>query len=153
MVHNVTPFNKLTEMVIGSAIEVHKHLGPGLLEKVYEECLAFELIKSGLHVDVQKEVPVQYKDVYIRTGYRIDLLVENRLIVELKAMDKLLPIHEAQLLTYMKLFKSPIGLLINFNESKLVHGLKRMVLDVDTSENSVPSASSVVQINNDKDKR
>jgi GxxExxY protein len=119
--------NKITEKIIGSAIEVHRVLGPGLLESSYEECLCYELSKRGLRFDRQLELPVTYKEIKLDCGYRIDLFVERLVVLELKAVEKLLPIHEAQLLTYLKLMCSPIGLLINFNVPAVRHGIKRIV--------------------------
>ncbi|MEM5512641.1 GxxExxY protein [Pseudoalteromonas sp. AS84] len=115
----------LTKTVIGCAIEVHRNLGPGLLESSYEACLLYELSKIGLSAKNQVELPIYYKDQYINTGYRLDILLPNKLIIELKAVDKLLPIHSAQLITYMKLAEISTGLLINFNVLKLVDGIKR----------------------------
>ena len=114
----------LTKTVIGCAIEVHRNLGPGLLESSYEACLIYELNKIGLSAKNQVELPIYYKDQYINTGYRLDILLPNKLIIELKAVDKLLPIHSAQLITYMKLSEISTGLLINFNVLKLVDGIK-----------------------------
>jgi GxxExxY protein len=119
--------NRLTEAIIGSAIAVHRQLGPGLLESTYEACLAYELSERGLTVERQKELPVVYREVHLDCGYRIDLLVARRVIVELKAVEQLHPIHHAQLLSYLKLSGCPVGLLINFNVSKLTDGLKRIV--------------------------
>lgn len=119
----------LTETVIGAAIAVHKALGPGLLESAYEACLAYELRERGLNVDQQKPLPLNYKQVALDCGYRLDLLVEETLIVELKSVEKLQPIHEAQLLSYLKLSGCKIGLLINFNNRVLKDGLKRLVND------------------------
>jgi GxxExxY protein len=121
-------FDELSKKVIGCALEVHKGLGPGLLESTYEKCLSRELTNAGLKHYVQKEVPVEYKGVILECGYRIDLLVENNIIVELKSVDMVLPIHEAQLLTYMKLAGIKIGLLMNFNVKRLKDGIKRFVL-------------------------
>ncbi|KHM46543.1 GxxExxY protein [Pseudoalteromonas distincta] len=115
----------LTKTVIGCAIEVHRNLGPGLLESSYETCLIYELSKIGLSAKNQVELPIYYKDQYINTGYRLDILLPNKLIIELKVVDKLLPIHSAQLITYMKLAEISTGLLINFNVLKLVDGIKR----------------------------
>ncbi|XQF90021.1 GxxExxY protein [Pseudoalteromonas espejiana] len=115
----------LTKAVIGCAIEVHRNLGPGLLESSYEACLIYELSKIGLSAQNQVELPIYYKDQYINTGYRLDILLPNKLIIELKAVEKLLPIHSAQLITYMKLSEISTGLLINFNGLKLVDGIKR----------------------------
>ena len=120
--------NKITETIIGCAIEVHKILGPGLLESAYEECLYFELQKAGLIVERQKPVPVVYKEIKLECGYRIDLLVENTVVIELKTVDAFNPVHEAQVLTYMKFSKKSIGLLINFNVTLLKNGLKRYKL-------------------------
>ena len=120
--------NEITRLIIGSAIEVHKQLGPGLLESAYEECLAHELELNNLKFIRQKAVPVVYKDIKLDCGYRIDLLVENSVIVELKSVETLNPVHEAQILTYMKFAKKQIGLLINFNVTKLKDGLKRYIL-------------------------
>ena len=121
-------FDALSNRVIGCALEVHRHLGPGLLESAYEQCLAYELTHAGIAFKTQWPVPVTYKDVRIDCGFRVDVLAEDALILELKSVEQLLPIHEAQLLTYMKLAKVKIGLLINFNERRLTDGLKRMVL-------------------------
>ena len=121
-------FDPLSNRVIGCAIEVHRHLGPGLLESAYQECLAYELSHAGVSFQKEWPLPVRYKDVLIDCGYRVDILVEQSLILELKSVDKLLPIHEAQILTYMKLASVKTGLLINFNVQRLTDGLKRMVL-------------------------
>ncbi|MEE9449319.1 MAG: GxxExxY protein [Ignavibacteriaceae bacterium] len=120
--------SNLTGKIIGCAIEVHKILGPGLLESAYEECLDFELLKVGLDVKRQKPVAVVYKEIKLDCGYRIDLLVENEVIIELKSIDGFAPVHTAQILTYMKFAEKKIGLLINFNVTKLVDGIKRYVL-------------------------
>lgn len=117
--------NELTEKIIGCAIEVHKHLGPGLLESAYEECLAYELENCGLSFSRQVGVPVVYKKNQLDCGYRIDVLVENTVIIELKSIDALAPIHEAQILTYLKFAGKEIGLLINFNVTLLKNGIKR----------------------------
>ncbi len=115
----------MTEKIIGCAIEVHKNLGPGLLESAYEECLSFELSNAGLNFERQKAVPVIYKDIKLDCGYRIDILVENQVVLELKTVDAFNPVHEAQILTYMKFSEKKIGLLINFNVTLLKNGLKR----------------------------
>jgi GxxExxY protein len=120
--------NPLTERVIGAAIEVHRSLGPGLLESVYEECLCYELHVTGLRYLRQDELPVTYKSVRLDCGYRMDLVVEEALVVELKTVEKLMPIHEAQLLTYLRLSGIRTGLLVNFNTPVLIQGLKRMRL-------------------------
>lgn len=118
----------VTEKIIGCAIEVHRALGPGLLESAYEKCLAFELGQHGMRFRLQVPVPVEYKGARIECGYRIDLLVDDAVIVELKSVDQLAPVHEAQLLTYMKLARIRTGLLINFNQQRLVDGLRRFKL-------------------------
>jgi len=117
--------NQITEKIIGCAIEVHKNLGPGLLESAYEECLAFELQNAGLSIQRQKAVPVVYKEIKLDCGYRIDILVENIVIIELKSVDSFNPVHEAQTLTYMKFAYIATGLLINFNVTLLKNGIKR----------------------------
>jgi len=121
-------FDDLSNMVIGCALNVHRELGPGLLESTYEQCLCYELAKAGIRFERQKELPVKYQGVDIECGYRVDLLVEGKLIVELKSVNALERIHEAQLLTYMKLAEIQIGLLINFNSVLLKDGIRRMVL-------------------------
>lgn len=118
--------NKISESIIGCAIKVHKSLGPGLLESTYEICLIHELRKSGLKVVSQVTLPVIYDGIKLDAGYRIDLLVEDSVIVELKAIDSLLPIHEAQVLSYLKLSEKKLGLLINFNVKLLINGVKRL---------------------------
>ena len=121
-------FDSLSNRVIGCAIEVHRELGTGLLESAYEQCLAHELKLGGIQFDRQKNLPVEYKGQKIDCGYRIDLLVEGQLILELKCVDALTSVHQAQLMTYMKLAKIKTGFLINFNVSLLKNGLKRFVL-------------------------
>ncbi len=116
---------ELTSIIIGKAIEVHKALGPGLLESAYQECLLFELKNSGLQVNKEKALPVIYKDIKLDHGYRIDLLVENRIVIELKTVEYFTDVHSAQILTYMKLGKFPLGLLINFHVKLLKDGIKR----------------------------
>ena len=123
-------FSDCSNDIIGAAIAVHRALGPGLLESTYEACLVYELVQRGLRVEQQKALPVCYQGVYLDCGYRIDLLVEDSVIVELKAVEKLEPIHEAQLLSYLKLSGVKVGLLINFNVEILKNGLKRRVLDL-----------------------
>jgi GxxExxY protein len=122
--------NRITEAIIGAAIEVHRFLGPGLLESTYEACLVYELRERGFQVEAQKPLPVVYKEVYLECGYRIDLLVNDVVIVELKAVDSLCPIHEAQLISYLKLHRRRVGLLINFNVTQLVKGVKRRIVDL-----------------------
>jgi GxxExxY protein len=117
--------NQITKKIIGCAIEVHRILGPGLLESAYEECLAHELWNQGLLVERQIPVPVVFKNIKLDCGYRIDLMVENSVIIELKSVDELVAVHEAQILTYMKFANKKIGLLINFNVDLLKDGIKR----------------------------
>ncbi len=119
--------NEITERIIGACIEIHKQLGPGLLESAYEECLCHELAVAGLRFERQKPLPVSYKSVHLDCGYRLDLVVQGKVIVELKTVDQLAPIHDAQLLTYLKLSGLTVGLLINFNVPVLKDGLKRIV--------------------------
>ena len=119
--------NDLTGEVIGAAIEVHKALGPGLLESVYEECLSRELDLRDIPYERQKELPVEYKGAKLESGYRLDIVVANKLIIELKTCESLEPIHTAQLLTYLKLTGIKVGLLINFNVPVLKEGIKRLV--------------------------
>ena len=118
--------NDLTGQVIGAAIEVHNALGPGLLESAYEECLCHEFELKEIPYERQKELPLEYKGVKLDSGYRIDIVVADKLILELKACENLEPIHEAQLLTYLKLTKIKFGLLINFNVLLLKNGIKRI---------------------------
>jgi GxxExxY protein len=122
----MSDINELSSKIIGAAIEVHKTLGPGLMESVYEECLAHELILRGIVFEKQKPIPIYYKGVELDCGYRLDLLVENQIILELKACEKLEPIHEAQLLTYLRLTGHKLGLLLNFNVPVMKDGMKRM---------------------------
>jgi len=121
-------FDSLSNKAIGCAIEVHRELGPGLLESAYETCLAHELSRAGIRFALQVPVPVVYKGVLLECGYRIDVLVEDELVVEIKAVTEILGIHEAQILTYLKLAKLKTGLLINFNVPTLKQGIKRFVL-------------------------
>jgi GxxExxY protein len=121
-------FDELSRRVIECAIEVHRNLGPGLLESTYRQCLACELSHAGIPVQMEVPLPVRYKDILLDCGYRIDLLVGGDLIVEIKSVETLLPIHHAQILTYMRLANLPLGLLINFNVTKLQNGIKRFVL-------------------------
>ncbi|MDC9511573.1 GxxExxY protein [Pseudoalteromonas sp. Angola-4] len=116
----------LTQKVIGCAIEVHKNLGPGLLESSYESCLIYELQQAGLSTKSQIKLPIKYKNTTIDAGYRLDILIPKQLIIEIKTVDKLLPIHTAQLITYLKLSGIKTGLLINFNQVKLIEGIKRI---------------------------
>jgi len=118
--------NELSSKIIGFCIEIHRELGPGLLESAYQECLAYELSTAGIHFERERPLSVAYKEVQLNCGYRLDLIVESCLIVELKAVNEILPIHEAQLLTYLKLMRVPLGLLINFNVPALRQGVKRI---------------------------
>ena len=119
--------SNLTELIIGCAIKVHKALGPGLLESAYQECLYYELKKEGLSVEKEKSWPLVYDEVKLDCGYRIDLLVENQIIIEIKSVEALADIHLAQTLTYLKLSKHRLGLLINFNVVLLKDGIKRVI--------------------------
>jgi len=119
--------NKVTEKIIGAAIEVHKALGPGLLESAYQECLLFELQSLGLEVKKEVSLPIIYKTIKLDHGYRIDLLVENEIVLELKTVESFTDVHSAQILTYMKLGNYPLGLLINFHTKLLKNGLKRFI--------------------------
>lgn len=119
---------ELTSQIIAAAIDVHRELGPGLLESTYESCLEAEIVERGLAVRRQLSLPVLYKGRMIECGYRIDLLVNDAVIVEVKSVEKLAPVHEAQLLTYLRMSGHPVGLLINFNVPMLRDGLKRMAL-------------------------
>jgi len=121
-------FSEISNRVIGCAIEVHRNLGPGLLESAYQQCLAHELCLNGIEFKAEHPLPVVYKDIRLDCGYRIDLFVENEIIIELKSVEKLLPIHEAQLITYLKLADIKQGFLINFNVTQLKEGLKSYVL-------------------------
>jgi GxxExxY protein len=119
--------NRITEKIIGAAMRVHTALGPGLLESAYEACLAYELARAGLAVDRQRKLPITYGDLRLEEGYRIDLLVEKTVVVELKAIEQLRDIHEAQLLSYLRLASCPIGLLINFHVPHLREGIRRVI--------------------------
>ncbi len=120
--------NNITEKIIGYAIEVHKQLGPGLLESAYEECLFYELINAKIKVKRQLALPLIYKEIKLDAGYRVDLLVEKKVIVELKSVDAIADIHKAQLMTYMKLADIKVGLLINFNVTRLKDGIIRWII-------------------------
>lgn len=117
--------NEITQKIISCAIQIHKSLGPGLLESAYEECLSYELIKNGLDIKRQLPTPVVYKEIKLECGYRIDILVENSVVIELKVVDEFNPVHEAQILTYMKFSNKSLGLLINFNVTILRNGIRR----------------------------
>jgi GxxExxY protein len=126
---SVRDLNGITQGIIAAAIEVHRHLGPGLLESAYQECLCYELSQMGLSFSREVHLPVTYKGIQLDCSYRIDLLVEDEVVVELKSVEQVLPVHSAQLLTYMKASRKQIGLLINFNVPALKNGIKRMVHD------------------------
>jgi len=134
--------NELTKEIIGAAIEVHRALGPGLLESAYEECLCRELSLRGVPFERQVPLPVEFKGLRLDCGYRLDLLVGNTVVVEIKAVESLLSIHDAQLLTYLKLGGWKVGLLINFNVSVLKNGIRRRVLHWEEEKTSAASASS-----------
>ncbi len=120
--------NQITEQILRSAFKVHTELGPGLLESSYKECLFYELTQSGIYVEKEKPLPLIYQTIELEVGYRVDLLVENKVIVEIKAVDALHDIHTAQVLTYLKLSKCKVGLLLNFNTKHLKQGIKRLIL-------------------------
>jgi GxxExxY protein len=119
--------NDLTQIILDCSYRVHSALGPGLLESAYEECLFYELNLNGLKVEKQKSLPLVYKDIHLDVGYRLDLLVENQVIVEIKAVENLNEVHTAQVLTYLKLSDCKIGLLLNFNVKSLKYGIKRLI--------------------------
>jgi GxxExxY protein len=128
--------NSLTRTIIGAAIEVHRHLGPGLLESAYETCLAYELEQMRLTVERQKAMPLVYKEIRLDQGYRLDLLVEQEVIVELKVVEQITPVHEAQLLSYLRFSGCKIGLLLNFNVKLLKHGIRRFIMTKDHYQKS-----------------
>ena len=119
--------NQITQAIIGAAMDVHRELGPGLLESAYEACLAYELIQRGFKIERQKGLPVKYRNVTLDCGYRMDLLVEDKVVVEIKALESLHPVHKAQLLSYIRLSGHKVGLLINFNVTVLKTGIKRVI--------------------------
>ena len=119
--------NEISRIIVGAALKVHKSLGPGLLESAYEECLYYELQKQGLSVQKQKPLPLIYEEVKLEIGYRIDLIVENKVIIEIKSVEALHDVHMAQILTYLKLSNCKLGLLINFNVSLIKNGIRRVV--------------------------
>lgn len=119
--------NDISKIIIGCAIDVHKQLGPGLLESAYQECLYYELVKAGLKVEKEKPMPIVYKDVKLDHGYRIDLLVEDKVVIELKTVEVLNDVHTAQVLTYLRLGNYKLGLLLNFHVSILKNGIKRLI--------------------------
>ncbi|WP_179349491.1 GxxExxY protein [Winogradskyella pacifica] len=120
--------NKLSNIILGCAIEVHKQLGPGLLESAYQECLFYELKKAGLAVQKEKALPIVYKDIMLDHGYRIDLLVENKVVIEIKTVEAFSDVHLAQVLTYLKLGNYKLGLLLNFHVTTLKNGIRRVIL-------------------------
>lgn len=120
--------NELSNKIIGCVYKVHSELGPGLLESTYEVCLEYELLKAGLAVEQQKPLPVTYDNIRLEAGYRIDLLVNSQIILELKSVDEIAPIHKAQLMTYLKLTGLKLGLLINFNVLQMKTGIKRIIM-------------------------
>ena len=120
--------NEITGKIIGASFKVHSELGPGLLESSYKECLAYVLSKEGIWVEKEKPIPLVYQDLRLEVGYRLDLLVEKTVIVEIKAIDTLADVHTAQVLTYLKLTQCKVGLLINFNVADLKKGIKRLIL-------------------------
>ncbi len=120
-------YNKITKNIIGAAIKVHKTLGPGLLESAYQECLLYELKTMGYAVQKEVTQPITYKDITLDHGYRIDLLVENKIVIELKTVENFIDVHSAQILTYMKLGDYPLGLLLNFRTKLLKNGIKRFI--------------------------
>lgn len=128
--------NEVTEQIIGAAIDVHRSLGPGLLESAYEACLAFELVSRGLRVEQQKALPVVYRDVKLDCGYRLDLVVEGSVVIELKAVEQILPVHKAQLLSYLKLAGMKAGLLINFHVKMLKDGIVHLVNNFPDSQST-----------------
>jgi len=141
--------NEITDKIIGCAIKVHTELGPGLLESAYQECLFYELKSAGLYKEKEKPLPLIYKEVSLECGYRIDLLVEKKVVVELKSVETLTDVHMAQILTYLKLSNNKIGLLINFNVYRLKDGLKRLINKYYTSDFSEGnSAFSAVKSKN-----
>lgn len=119
--------NELSNKIIGCAIEVHKHLGPGLLESAYQECLYYELMQAGLRVQKEKPMPIVYKEVKLDHGYRIDLLVEEKVVIEIKTVDAFIDVHTAEVLTYLRLGGYKLGLLINFQTTLLKKGIKRVI--------------------------
>ena len=132
MKRSISEINQVTQSVIGAAIEVHRQLGPGLLESSYRECLCRELLLRGIPFEREKPLPLEYKGIHLGCGYRIDLLVDESVVVEIKAIEALAPIHEAQLLTYLRIGGWRLGLLINFNVAVLKNGIRRRILGYET---------------------
>ena len=125
---DLVELNLLTKQIIGAAIEVHRHLGPGLLESAYETCLAYELQQLGLSFERQKALPLIYKEAHLDQGYRIDLLMEQKVIVEIKVVEQIAPVHGAQVLSYLRFSGCKIGLLLNFNVKLLKDGIRRFIM-------------------------
>lgn len=125
---DIEKLNELSYKIIGCAYKVHRQLGPGLLESTYEVCHHYEMTNEGLNVERQKELPLVYNDIKLETGYRIDLFVEKKVIIEIKSIEAIAPVHKAQILTYMKLANIKLGLLINFNTVDLKEGIQRFIL-------------------------
>jgi len=128
MPQSITELNSLSQVILGEAFHVHTVLGPGLLESAYKECLFYRLTKSGLWVEKEKPMPLIFEDIRLDQGYRLDLLVENKIVIELKAVEAINDLHIAQTLTYLKLGKYKLGLLLNFNVKSLKNGIKRIIL-------------------------
>ena len=135
--------NRVTREIIGAAIAVHRELGPGLLESAYEACLAYEVTQRGLRVEQQKPLPVVYREVHLECGYRLDLVVEDVVIAELKSVEKLMPVHRAQVLSYLRLANRQVGLLINFNEKVLMNGVHRLANNLPETSASLRSLRSL----------
>jgi GxxExxY protein len=131
-------FGDGSDVVIGACVEVHRHLGPGLLESAYELCLAHELEVRGLRIERQRPVPLRYKGIWLDCGYRLDLVVNEALVVEIKAVDRLLPVHQAQLLTYLKLTQLRVGLLVNFHAEVIKNALRRLTLSPNFPSSRLP---------------
>ena len=138
MKKSIAEINQITRGVIGAAIEVHRQLGPGLLESSYRECLCRELLLRGIPFEREKPLPLEYKGIHLGCGYRLDLLVDNSVVVEIKAIEALAPIHEAQLLTYLRIGGWRVGLLINFNVAVLKNGIRRRILGYESEPVSLP---------------
>jgi GxxExxY protein len=128
MAQSITELNALSQIILKQAFDVHSALGPGLLESAYKECLAYRLTKNGLWVEKEKPMPLVFEEIRLDQGYRLDLLVENKIVVELKSVESLNDLHTAQVLTYLKLGNYRLGLLLNFNVKSLKEGIKRLIL-------------------------
>ena len=136
----------LTQKVLGYAFEIHTALGSRLLESAYEQCLVYELKQNGFHVEQQFPIAIRYKDLQVPNAFKADLIVEDNLIIELKAVERLMPIHEAQIIHYMHLSRKPLGLLLNFKESSLKNGIKRYFFDKYVQDDPFSSSSTVIKI-------